>query len=73
MALVMLQMEPAKADKEQALAGINEIGNEQARKKECAEALNTAHNMKSRRCYLNSWGYEDHILDSLKKFGEGEQ
>ncbi len=66
MALAMLQMELAKANKEQGLAGIKEIENEQAKNKECAEALNTARDMKSRRCYLNSWGYADHIPDSFK-------
>ncbi|MBQ9451772.1 MAG: hypothetical protein IJU65_00540, partial [Desulfovibrio sp.] len=70
MALAMLQMELAKTNKEQAMSGIKEIENEQAKKKACADALNQARDMKSGQHYLNNWGDEDHIPDSLKNWAK---
>ncbi|MCR4666072.1 MAG: hypothetical protein K5657_02125 [Desulfovibrio sp.] len=70
LALAMLQMELAKANKEQALAGIKEIENEQAKKKECADALNMARDMKAGRHYTNPWGDTDYIPDELKKWAK---
>ncbi len=46
MALAMLQMDLAKTNKEQAMAGIKEIENEQASKKQIADALNAARDLK---------------------------
>ncbi len=70
LALAMLQMELAKTNKEQALAGIKEIENEQAKKKECADALNQARDMQAGKHYLNPWGHKDYIPDSLKKWSK---
>ena len=46
MALAMLQMELARTNKDQAMSGIKEIENEQARKKGIADALNAARDLK---------------------------
>ena len=46
MALAMLQMELAKTNKDQAMSGIKEIENEQAKKKELADVLNQAREYK---------------------------
>ena len=70
MALAMLQMELARTNKDQAMSGIKEIENEQARKKACADALNQARDMKSGQHYLNNWGDEDHIPASLKNWAK---
>ena len=66
LALAMLQMELAKTNKESALSGIKEIENEQAKKKELANALNEARDCHGKH-YLNNWGAKDNIPDHLKK------
>ncbi|MBQ9452182.1 MAG: USH1C-binding protein 1 [Desulfovibrio sp.] len=72
MALAMLQMELAKTNKEQAMAGIKEIENEQAKKKEIADALNQARDYKaSDKNYTKQAGGEPYTSKEFNKVVEG--
>ena len=70
LALALLEMELAKANKDQAMAGIKEIEATQAKKAEMAEMLNTARQMKEEKHYLNNWGDEDGIPANFKKWAQ---
>lgn len=68
LAFALLQMELAKANKDEALKGIKEIEATQAQKAEMAEMLNKARDMKQGHHYLNNWGDENNIPDDLEKW-----
>ena len=70
LALAMLMLELADTNKKAAMDGIKDIEVEQAKKKEIADMLNTAREMKSCRYYLNNWGYNDCISDKLKTWAK---
>ena len=71
-ALAMLEMQLAKANKEQAMAGIKEIENEQAKKKQMAEILNQARDYKaSDRNYTKQAGGEPYTSSEFNKAVEG--
>lgn len=62
LAFAMLQMELAKANKDAAMQGIQDIRKQQALKKECSEYLNMA------REYQNSKKKGDDCSDDFKKY-----
>lgn len=62
-AFALLQMELAKANKEAAMNGIDEIKKQQAEKKECAEMLNTAREFQSQGICGGSKEDYDHMKD----------
>jgi 1,2-phenylacetyl-CoA epoxidase catalytic subunit len=68
MALAMLQMELARTNKEQAMAGIKEIENEQAKKKQIADTLNQARDYKaSDKNYTKQAGGEPYTSKEFNK------
>jgi hypothetical protein len=68
MALAMLQMELAKTNKDQAMSGIKEIENEQAKKKEMSDMLNKARDCKSAGLHLNDAGIPSGLDDNFVKY-----
>ena len=64
----MLQMDLAKANKEQALAGIKEIEEQQAKKKELADILNQARNYKTNGNHLTNLSVPTGIDDKFVKY-----